>query len=41
MRVRHSGKPAYVNDLTFFMSPIVFTPYFFAVEVSMPNESES
>ena len=35
MRVLHSGKPANVNDFTFFMSPIVFTPYFFAVDVSI------
>jgi hypothetical protein len=30
-----------VNDLTFFMSPIVFTFSFFAVDVSSPNESVS
>jgi len=41
VRVRHSGKPANENDFTFFMSGIVLTPSFFAVDVSMPNESES
>ena len=41
MRVWHSGNPAYVNDFTFFMSPIVLRPYFFAVDVSTVNVSES
>ncbi len=41
MRVWHSGKPAYENDLTFFMSPIVFRPYFCAVDLSTVNVSVS
>ncbi len=41
IRVLHSGKPAYENDFTFFMSEIVLTPSLFAVFVSMVNVSLS
>src|SRR3954452_17837027 len=40
-RARHSGGPANENDLTLLMSAMVFTPSFFAVVVSSPNESVS
>ena len=40
-RVLHSGRPPNLNAPTFFMSEIVFRPYFFAVAFVTANASVS
>ena len=41
MRLSHSGYPAYLNDPSFVRSPIVFNPYFWAVDFSTDTVSAS